>query len=49
MFRLPFTSLVHFWPAPMFNPGYVHAMGYAHAQKLCGSVAEWLGRWTCDQ
>jgi len=26
MFYWSFTSLVHFWPPPIFNPDYAHAV-----------------------
>ena len=26
MFYWSFTSLVHFWPPPIFNPGYAYAV-----------------------
>ena len=29
--------------------GYIGIYIYTPKISLCGSVAEWLGRWTCDQ
>ena len=37
MFYWSFTSLVHFWPASMFNHGYAYAIG----KRRCDGSVLW--------
>ena len=34
MFCWSFTSLVHFWPPPIFNSGYAYDLGNLHQFRV---------------